>query len=86
MYRAKVYVTSGYSAEEAAKYYNYRNKEFRLRSGGKDASKMNLEQLRKCLDILSETDILLKSTSVDKLILLEQTMVKLMLNANGEKV
>ena len=86
MYRAKVYVTSGFSAQEAAKYYNYRNKEFRLTKASSNASKMDLQQLRTCLDILGETDILLKSTSTDKLILLEQMIVKLMLTANGEKV
>ena len=86
MYRAKVYVTSGFQAEEAAKYYNYRNKEFRLRNGLRDASKMSLQQLRTCLEILSETDIKLKSTSADKSILLEETIVKLILTANGEKV
>ena len=86
MYRAKVYLTSGFSALEAANYYNYKNKEFRLKNANSNASKMDLQQLRTCLDILGETDILLKSTSTDKLILLEQMIVKLMLTANGEKV
>lgn len=86
MYRAKVYVTSGGNARDAAKYYNYRNKEFRLTSGLRDASRMNLEQLRKCLDILGETDLMLKSTNIDKKLLLEQTIVKLMLVSNGENV
>lgn len=86
MYRAKVFVTSGLQATEAAKYYNYKNKEFRLRNALKDASKTNLRQLRVCLDILADTDIKLKSTSTDKRILLEETVVKLMLASNDQTV
>lgn len=86
MYRAKVFVTSGYQATEAAKYYNYKNKEFRLRNALRDASKTDLRQLRVCLDVLADTDIKLKSTSTDKKILLEETVVKLMLVSNGQNV
>lgn len=86
MYRAKVFVTSGFQATEAAKYYNYKNKEFRLRNALRDASKTDLRQLRVCLDVLSDTDIKLKSTAADKRILLEETVVKLMLISNGQKV
>ncbi|MBQ7580295.1 MAG: DNA polymerase III subunit delta [Clostridia bacterium] len=83
MYRAKVFVTSGFQATEAAKYYNYRNKEFRLRNALRDASKVDLRHLRACLDVLADTDIKLKSTSADKRILLEETVVKLMLESNN---
>ena len=86
MYRAKVYVTSGFQASEAAKYYNYKNREFRLRNALRDASGTDLHQLRQCLDVLSQTDIKLKSTSADKKILLEETIVKLMLISNGQNI
>lgn len=86
MYRAKVFVTSGFQAAQAAKYYNYRNREFRLKYALRDASKIDLRQLRVCLDVLSDTDIKLKSTSADKKILLEETIVKLMLVSNGQKI
>lgn len=86
MYRAKVFVTSGFLASECAKYYNYKNRAFRLNYAAKDASKLDLTALRKSLDILSQTDINLKSTSYDKRILLEETIVKLMLVSGGEKV
>lgn len=86
MYRAKVFVTSGFPANECAKYYNYKNRAFRLNYAVRDASKLDLTALRRSLDILSQTDINLKSTSYDKRILLEETIVKLMLVSGGEKV
>lgn len=86
MYRAKVYVTGGMRAEDAAKDFNYKNKEFRLTNGARSASKYSFEQLRKFLDILDEADSLLKSTSTDGRTVLEQTITKLLLVSNGEKI
>ena len=47
---------------------------------------MSISQLRKSLDILSQADESLKSTSVDGRIILEEAMMKLFLIANGEEV
>lgn len=86
MYRAKVYVSGGMRAEDAAKDFNYKNKEFRLTNGARSASKYSVTQLRTFLNILNDADILLKSTSISGRIVLEQTITKLFLASNGEKI
>ena len=86
MYRAKVYVSGGMRAEDAAKDFNYKNKEFRLTNGAKTASKYSFSQLRQFLDVLYEADSMLKSSPVEGRLILEQTITKLLLISNGEKI
>lgn len=86
MYRAKVYVSGGFRAEDAGKDFNYKNKEFRLTNGARTASKYSITQLRAFLDVLDDADRLLKSTSVSGRLVLEQTITKLFLVSNGEKI
>ena len=86
MYRAKVYVSGGMRAEDASKDFNYRNKEFRLTNAARSSSKYSINQLRRFLEVLNEADILLKSTSISGRLILEQTITKLLLVSNGEKV
>ena len=86
MYRAKIYVIGGLRAEDAAKDFNYKNKEFRLTNAARSTSKYSIAQLRKFLDVLNDADRLLKSTSVGGRLVLEQTITKLFLVANGEKI
>lgn len=86
MYRAKAYVTGGLRAEDAAKDFNYKNKEFRLTNGARTASKYSITQLRTFLEVLNDADTLLKSAPTDGRIVLEQTITKLFLVSNGEKI
>lgn len=86
MYRAKVYTSGSMRAEDAAKDFNYRNKEFRLTNAAKSASRYSIKQLRQFLEVLFEADNLLKSSSSDGRTVLEQTITKLLLVSNGESV
>lgn len=86
LYRAKVYISGGLRAEDAAKHFDYKNKEFRLTNAARSASKYSISQLRTFLDLLYEADSLLKSTSLDGRLILEQTITKFLLVANGEKI
>ena len=86
MYRVKVYVSGGMRAEDAAKDFNYRNKEFRLTNAAKSASKYSVRQIRSFLEVLYDADTLLKSTSLNGRLILEQTITKLLLISNGENV
>jgi DNA polymerase-3 subunit delta len=83
MYRAKLAVLAGERAEDASKYFNYKNKEFRLRNAAKDASGLTVAQLRVCLDELSNADELLKGSGFDSRLILEQCMSKLLLAAGN---
>ncbi len=86
IYRAKVFLEAGDRADGASKYYNYQNKTFRLTNAARDASRIDISAIRICLDILAQADNRLKSSSVNKSLILEETIVKLILAANGERV
>ena len=79
-------MASGDRADGAAKFYNYQNKTFRLNNAARDASKIDIASVRVCLEILANADTKLKSSSVNKSLILEETIVKLILAANGERV
>lgn len=87
MYRAKVALVGGKSAEYFAGYFNYKNKEFRLRNAGRDASGLSIEQIRKSLDILHKADMTIKTEYAGtdgRRLAIEKAMVRLMLTANGQ--
>lgn len=77
IYRAKAAVKSGNRAEAVAKYYNYSGKEFRLTNAARNGSSLSFEDIGECIDILSWADTTLKSSALDKRLVLEQTVVKL---------
>ncbi len=83
MYRVKVMISSNGKAEDAAKIFNYKGKEFRLRNAARDSRNMSLQQVRKCLDILAQCDSDLKSSGLDSRILLEKCITQLMLVPNS---
>lgn len=77
MYRAKVSVLSGKSADYMKNFYNYKNTEFRLRNAARDCSKLSLEQIKKCIQILSDADSRLKNRVTDERIILEKLLVEI---------
>ena len=85
MYRVKCAKSAGFGFDYVAKYYNYRGREFALRNATRDCANLSLEQLRTSLDEISKTDVKLKSTAVDKKLLLEELIIKLILTARGVK-
>ena len=78
MYRVKCAKSAGYGFDDVAKYFNYRGREFALRNATRDCAKLSLEQLRTSLDEIAKTDVKLKSTAVDKKLLLEELLVRLL--------
>jgi len=83
MYRVKCAKTAGFSYDDVAKHYNYKGREFALRNASRDCAKLTEAQLRKSLDAIMDTDLKLKSTAIDKKLLLEELIVKLILTAKG---
>ncbi len=77
IYRAKAAVKSGNRAEMIAKYYDYAGKEFRLTNAARNGSSLSFEAIGECIEILSWADTTLKSSALDKRLVLEQTVVKL---------
>lgn len=81
MYRVKCAKTAGQSYSDVAKHFNYKNREFALRNASRDCAEMSEQQLRASLDVIAETDVKLKSTAIDKRLLLEELVVKLIMIA-----
>ncbi len=82
MYRVKVVMMANGRPEDAAKYFNYKGKEFRLRNAARDGKDMSLRQMRRCLEILAQCDSDLKGSGLDSRILLEKCITQLMLVPN----
>lgn len=77
IYRAKAAVKSGNRPEMISKYYDYNGKEFRLSNAARNGSSLSFEAIGECIEILSWADTTLKSSALDKRLVLEQTVVKL---------
>ena len=79
LYRGKVANASGMSPEAmAANFKNYKGKEWKLKNAARDSGRIGIEALRRCLEVLAETDTTLKLRSGDEWVLLEQTVSLLM--------
>lgn len=61
----------------------YRGKEFQLRNAQRDARNISDEALARCMDILLETDLKLKSSKADDRLLLEELIAKLLVATRG---
>lgn len=83
MYRVKCAKASGVGENDVAKYFNYKGKEWLLKKAASNSKNISVENLRKALDLIAKTDEMLKSTPIDKYILLEETVTKLIMLRNG---
>lgn len=81
MYRVKCAKVAGYAYDDVAKHYNYQRREFALRNATRDCASLTENQLCASLDVITQADMRMKSTAVDKKLLLEELIVKLMLIA-----
>lgn len=79
IYRVKISVSCGESISYPAQFFDYRNKEFRLRNADRFAKKLSVEQIRECFDCFSESDKALKSSAQSGELILEKLIVKLSL-------
>lgn len=77
LYRVKVAKSSGEQPENLAKDFNYKRREFVLTNAARDVTRMSIEALRECLDVLSQADISMKSSSVDGWFTLDKVVTKL---------
>lgn len=85
LYRGKIAQAGGVTADElAADFKTYKGKEFRLRNAMRDASRMSVDTLRACIDVLADADTALKTGRTDGFVLLEQTVARLIDCADRE--
>ena len=79
MYRVRMAVESGMRAEDVAKDFDYKRKEFRLKKAERASSKLTTEQICSCIGHLANANTAMNSTSTDKRLLLEQLIAKLIM-------
>ena len=79
LYRAKVAENAGEPALAVGDSYNYRGKDFRLKNAARDVRKIDMRSIKKSLQILCKLDETLKSTNLDKTIVVENAVAQLML-------
>ncbi|MDP4120770.1 MAG: DNA polymerase III subunit delta, partial [Bacillota bacterium] len=84
MYRVKATQESGESTSALAEKFPYKGKEFVISKAERNARKLTLNALRRCLDELVEADLRLKSTRADGRIVLEELISKLFLIHNQD--
>ncbi len=77
MYRVKVAVLSGKSADFFKDYYNYKNVEFKLRNAQRDCRSLDMAQLKKCIELLEGADEKIKLRTSDEKTVLEKLLVEL---------
>lgn len=78
MYRVKCAKEAGKSENDVGNFYMYKGREWLLRNAARDSYRISLNSLREALDILGEADELMKSSAIDKNLLLEETVAKLL--------
>ena len=83
MYRVKCAKASGEGEGSISSTFNYKGREWLIKNAVRDSKNLSLENLRDAIDVLAKTDELFKSTSIDKNLLLEETVVKLLMLRNG---
>ena len=79
MYRVKCAKTANVNENELAQYYSYKGREFLIRNASRDCRNISFENLRNSIDVLQKADELMKSSSIDKNLLLEETIAKLLI-------
>lgn len=77
LYRAKTAALSGKNESDITSDFNYRGREFRVRSALRDCRSMNIDVLCVCLNLLIKADTRIKSTRADKKVVLEQLIVEI---------
>ena len=84
MYRVRSAVESGMRAEDVAKDFDYKRREFRLKKAERASARLTTEDICSCLECLAEVNTEMNSGSSNKRLLLEQLIAKLMMT--GKRV
>lgn len=85
MYRVRTAVESGMRAEDVAKDFDYKRKEFRLKKAERASARLTTDEICKCLEYLAETNTSINSSSSNKRLLLEQLIAKLIMTGKQVK-
>lgn len=85
LYRAKCALSAGISADQTAADFAYpKNRLFAVKNARRDAARFSSAQIRRCVCVLCETDLALKSSRTPPRITLEQMLGEMRLAAARE--
>lgn len=77
MYRVKIAELSKQYTDILPKYFNYRGKEFKLNIASRYCKNIKIDKIINCIQILTQTDLKLKSTRIDNKMLMDEMIGKL---------
>ena len=77
MYRVRLAIESGMRSGDVAKDFDYKRREFRLKKAERVSSKLSTETIAKSLEYIAAVNQKMNSSSVDKKILLEKLITRL---------
>ncbi|MDD6604133.1 MAG: DNA polymerase III subunit delta [Eubacteriales bacterium] len=78
MYRAKCANAANVKPNDLNRYFNYKGREFVITNAVRDCRNVSVDNLRRSLDVLADTDEKMKSTAISEKLLLEETIAKLL--------
>ncbi|MDR0917630.1 MAG: DNA polymerase III subunit delta [Oscillospiraceae bacterium] len=78
LYRAKTAVQCGKNQQIIEQDFNYKGKSFVVTNAIRAVQRISPQKLRYCLQIITQTDMLLKSSPMDKRILMDIALTKML--------
>lgn len=78
IYRACVGKSKGKTPNNIISDFEYKNRAFAVNNAYRDSSGILLKRIRRCISVLSETDVAMKSQKTSKRLLLEEAIVKML--------
>lgn len=79
LYRARIAINEGVSQADVIKDFSYRGRAFAVRNAFRDCSSVSVSRLHKCIEILGDADIKLKSSRADSRLVLETAITKMLI-------
>ena len=78
LFRASAALQSGKRAEDPAKLFDYKGKDFRLKNAGRMAQRIKPAQIQRSLALLDQADRRLKNSAMDNRLVMEQCVIGLL--------
>lgn len=79
LYRARIAVNEGISQADVIKDFSYRGRDFAVRNAFSDCRSVSVLRLRRCIKILADTDIMLKSSRIDSRLVIETAITSMLI-------
>ncbi|MGN0612321.1 MAG: DNA polymerase III subunit delta [Porcipelethomonas sp.] len=83
LYRARAAMTVNKRAADVTEDFKYKGREFAVNNAFRDCRRISLENLRRCICILRDTDRKLKRSSGSHRIILEKALTQMLMAARG---